>query len=608
MEAPTIGGVRIPRGDGRTVRLPRGATLTDFADKIDANPGSLVQALIGLGEMATATQSLSDDTLMLLGGELNYNVEVVSPEDEDRELLESFNLEFGEDEGGEEELEQRPPVVTVMGHVDHGKTKLLDAVRHTNLAAREAGGITQHIGAYQIHTQIDGRDRAITFIDTPGHEAFTAMRARGAKATDIAILVVAADDGVMPQTVEAINHAQAADVPIVVAVNKIDKEGAQPEKIRGQLTEYGLVPEEYGGDTMFVDISAKQGTNIEGLLEAVLLTADTSGDPKGVLRTADNLMANCENIAASLDVTADAKILTTVPLFSAYGFDLGLCLALRYGATLYLEDEMSPKRIAKLIREQEIDFLPATPPIYASLAKMPTARPLKTRGARFLATGAQLPEAIADSFRERWGIRVLPIYHTTEGGAISLDRKGLAPETVGKPIPGVELRMGTGDDDGRAPIWIRSKAVALHSVGPMSHIRPGEARSKKGEARAVPIGGIDAEGWLRTGDRGKIDRTNRLTLLGREDDLVKVEGKRVALGEVEGCLESYPKVKAAQARVFTDEDGSTMVVASVVLSGRCRAEELIDHCAKNLAPYKVPRRVELRGSLTDELGGQECAR
>ncbi|HNF98650.1 MAG TPA: class I adenylate-forming enzyme family protein [Pseudomonadota bacterium] len=342
--------------------------------------------------------------------------------------------------------------------------------------------------------------------------------------------------------------------------------------------------------------------------EAVLLTADTSGDPKGVLRTADNLMANCENIAASLDVTADAKILTTVPLFSAYGFDLGLCLALRYGATLYLEDEMSPKRIAKLIREQEIDFLPATPPIYASLAKMPTARPLKTRGARFLATGAQLPEAIADSFRERWGIRVLPIYHTTEGGAISLDRKGLAPETVGKPIPGVELRMGTGDDDGRAPIWIRSKAVALHSVGPMSHIRPGEARSKKGEARAVPIGGIDAEGCLRTGDRGKIDRTNRLTLLGREDDLVKVEGKRVALGEVEGCLESYPKVKAAQARVFTDEDGSTMVVASVVLSGRCRAEELIDHCAKNLAPYKVPRRVELRGSLTDELGGQECAR
>jgi translation initiation factor IF-2 len=278
MEAPTIGGVRIPRGDGRTVRLPRGSTLTDFAEKIDANPGSLVQALIGLGEMATATQSLSDDTLMLLGGELNYIVEVVSPEDEDRELLESFHLEFGEDEGGEEALEQRPPVVTVMGHVDHGKTKLLDAVRHTNQVAREAGGITQHIGAYQIQANIDGQDRRITFIDTPGHEAFTAMRARGAKVTDIAVLVVAADDGVKPQTIEALNHAQAADVPIVVAVNKIDKEGADPQKVRGQLTEYGLVAEEFGGDTMFVDVSAKAGINIEALLEAVVLTADASLD------------------------------------------------------------------------------------------------------------------------------------------------------------------------------------------------------------------------------------------------------------------------------------------------------------------------------------------
>lgn len=342
--------------------------------------------------------------------------------------------------------------------------------------------------------------------------------------------------------------------------------------------------------------------------EAVLLTADTSGDPKGVLRTVDNITANCENIAASLDVTAEAKILTTVPLFSAYGFDLGLCLALRYGATLYLEDEMSPKRIAKLIREQEIDLLPATPPIYSALAKMPTARPLKTRGARFLATGAQLPAAVAESFRERWGIRVLPLYHTTEAGVVSLDRKGLAPETVGKPISGVELRMGTPDAVGRSPIWIRSQAVALHSVGPMSHIKPGDSRTKKPEVRAVPIGGIDADGFLRTGDLGKIDRTNRLTLLGREDDLVKVEGKRVALGEVEGCLESFPKVKAAQARVFTDEHGSTMVVASVVLSGRCRAEDLIDHCAKNLAPYKVPRRVEICVSLPAELGGEECAR
>jgi translation initiation factor IF-2 len=279
MQAPIMDGVRIKRGQGEVVRLPRGASLTDFAEKIDAMPADLVKVLIGLGEMVTATQSIDDDTLRLLGGELNYNVEVVSPEDEDRELLESYNLEFGEDEGDEEELEIRPPVVTVMGHVDHGKTRLLDAIRKTNVIGGEAGGITQHIGAYQVKTYTgDGSERKITFIDTPGHEAFTAMRARGAQVTDISILVVAADDGVKPQTIEALNHAQAAGVPIVVAVNKVDKEGADPMKVRAQLTEYGLVAEEFGGDTMFVDVSAKAGTGIESLLEAVLLTADATLD------------------------------------------------------------------------------------------------------------------------------------------------------------------------------------------------------------------------------------------------------------------------------------------------------------------------------------------
>jgi translation initiation factor IF-2 len=297
MQAPVVGGVRLPHGNGETIRLARGASLSDFADKINANPASLVQALFNLGEMVTATQSVGDETLELLGNEMNYVVQVVSPEDEDRELLQSFDLTYGEDEGGEDDLEQRPPVVTVMGHVDHGKTRLLDTIRNATVREGEAGGITQHIGAYQVSVEHDGTERPITFIDTPGHEAFTAMRARGAKATDIAILVVAADDGVMPQTVEAINHAQAADVPIVVAVNKIDKEGADPAKIRGQLTEYGLVAEDFGGETMFVDISAKQGTNIDALLEAVLLTADAALD----LRANPDMEAQGVAIEAHLD-------------------------------------------------------------------------------------------------------------------------------------------------------------------------------------------------------------------------------------------------------------------------------------------------------------------
>ena len=297
MEAPTIGGVRLRKGDGQTVRLRRGASLTDLAEKIGVEPASLVQVLFHLGEMVTATQSVADDTLEVLGAELDYNIEVVSPEDEDRELLESFDVEFGENLGDEEDLEARPPVVTVMGHVDHGKTKLLDALRHTNVVAGEAGGITQAIGAYQVETEVDGDERAITFIDTPGHEAFTAMRARGAKSTDIAVLVVAADDGVMPQTIEALNHAKAADVPIVVAVNKVDKPAADPVRVRGQLSEFGLVPEDYGGDTQFVNVSAVTGEGLDALLEAIILTTDAALD----LRANPNMPAQGVAIEAHLD-------------------------------------------------------------------------------------------------------------------------------------------------------------------------------------------------------------------------------------------------------------------------------------------------------------------
>ena len=298
-QAPSLGGAVVPRGDGSTVvRLRRGSSIQDFADKIDASPGQLITVLFHLGQMTTATASLDEETFQILGVELGYKVEVVSPEDEEKELFDSFGLDISTDyEDDEDDLIIRPPVVTVMGHVDHGKTRLLDSIRNANVQAGEAGGITQHIGAYQVHTDHDGIDRAITFIDTPGHEAFTAMRARGAQVTDIAILVVAADDGVMPQTIEALNHAQSAGVPIVVAVNKVDKEGANPAKIRQQLTEFNLVAEEYGGDVLFVDVSALTGNGIPALLDAVLLTADAALD----LRANPDRDARGVAIEANLD-------------------------------------------------------------------------------------------------------------------------------------------------------------------------------------------------------------------------------------------------------------------------------------------------------------------
>jgi translation initiation factor IF-2 len=264
--------------------MRRGSSLADFAEKIGADPAALVAALFHLGEMVTATQSVDADTFEILGAQLGYVIQIVSPEDEDRELLQGFDIDLGQELEGLDEarLVSRPPVVTVMGHVDHGKTRLLDAIRQTEVVKSEAGGITQHIGAYQIHHDHDGTNRAITFIDTPGHEAFTAMRARGAKVTDIAVLVVAADDGVMPQTIEALNHAQAADVPIVVAVNKVDKEGANPDKVRQQLTEYNLVAEEYGGETIFVNVSAKSGLGIDALIDSILLTADAAIDLRAI--------------------------------------------------------------------------------------------------------------------------------------------------------------------------------------------------------------------------------------------------------------------------------------------------------------------------------------
>jgi len=256
----------VPEGE---IIVERGSTARDLGAKLNRSAGDVIRFLLLQGEMVTATQSLSDDMIELFAAELDADVRLVDPgEEQEAELLAKF---FEEEE--EEEVEEslpRAPVVTVMGHVDHGKTLLLDKIRSANVVAGEAGGITQHIGAYQV----EWKGHPITFIDTPGHEAFTAMRARGAKVTDIVILVVAADDGVMPQTVEAIDHAKAADVPIIVAINKMDREQANPDRVLQQLTEHELVPEKWGGDTIVVEVSALQGTGIEDLLEQLILVAE----------------------------------------------------------------------------------------------------------------------------------------------------------------------------------------------------------------------------------------------------------------------------------------------------------------------------------------------
>ena len=390
MKAPVIGGVRIPTGNGQTVRLRQGASLADLAEKINVNP---VTVLFHLGEMATATQSLDESTFQILGEEIGWDIKIVSAEEEDKELLQQFDIDLDEEELQEDEdLKPRPPVVTVMGHVDHGKTRLLDTIRRTNVIAREAGGITQRIGAYQVTVDLEGEPRKITFLDTPGHEAFTAMRARGAELTDVAILVVAADDGVMPQTVEAINHAQAANVPIVVAVNKIDKPGANPDKVRGQLTEYGLVPEEYGGNTMFVDISAKQGTNVDKLLEAVLLTADAELD----LRANPDMDARGATVEARLDKGRGAVATVLVQSGTLHIGD-SIVAGTSYGRVRAMLDENGTHMK---------EATPSTPVQVLGLTSVPTAGDLflvasDDRTARQIAEKRQATERAAQLAKRR---------------------------------------------------------------------------------------------------------------------------------------------------------------------------------------------------------------
>jgi translation initiation factor IF-2 len=270
----------VPEGE---VIVERGSTAQELGPRLNRSAADVVRFLLEQGEMVTATMSLGDDSIELFAAEIGATVRLVDAGEEKEALLQAKYFDDDDEEEDDEGQRPRPPVITVMGHVDHGKTLLLDRIREANVVAGEAGGITQHIGAYQVEKD----DRLITFIDTPGHEAFTAMRARGAQVTDIVILVVAADDGVMPQTIEALNHAKAADVPIVVAVNKIDREDADPNRVLQQLSEHGLVPESWGGDTITVELSALQNLGIDDLLEQLIVVADIeelTANPEGRAR------------------------------------------------------------------------------------------------------------------------------------------------------------------------------------------------------------------------------------------------------------------------------------------------------------------------------------
>jgi acyl-CoA synthetase (AMP-forming)/AMP-acid ligase II len=313
-----------------------------------------------------------------------------------------------------------------------------------------------------------------------------------------------------------------------------------------------------------------------------------------VLRTDKNTIAAVDHAIASLSLNEKTRILVSVPLFHAYGWDLGFLPTLKLGSTMFLEEEISARRIGKLIREHDVDVLPGTPSMYAELSKLPTAKKLEVKSPRYLAAGSRLDQAVADEFFDKYGIRVLSCYHSTEAATVALEDTGKYPTTVGKAIAGVDIKITTPDGKPAGAgkeglIWVKSKTLSPKSIGPFDDEKPATTARASG---MVAIGSHDKAGWLRTGDLGKLDKSSRLQLTGREDDVVKVDGKRVALGEVEGCLESFPKIKAAQATVITDPMAGAMVVARVVTKSKSTAEEIIDHCARNLAPYKVPRRIE----------------
>lgn len=378
-----------------------------------------------------------------------------------------------------------------------------------------------------------------------------------------------------------------------------------PPRVRGRVEEEppeetSEVPEirrRLQGTLLTCSVFKRPGLELDIEPLTVMFTADSLGDPKGVLRTDENMTAAVENVVEALSIDKSSRILTAVPLFHAYGWDLGLLPVLRTGATMFLEEEISAKRVAKLLREHSVDVLPGTPTMYTELSRLPTAKPLKIKNARYLSGGSKLEPEVAESFAEKYGIRLIACYHSTEAGVISLDITAKSPRSVGKPIPGIEVRVTDAKGHKVAAgkeglIWVRGASISPRATGPFKDEDEGHH-----ESALAPIGSFDEDDWFRTGDTGKLDRNGRLSLTGREDHVVKVEGKRVSLNEVEGCLESFPNIKAAQAMVVTDPLTGSMVVARVVAEASIQAEELIDYCARNLAPYKVPRRIEFCDQL-----------
>jgi len=388
-----------------------------------------------------------------------------------------------------------------------------------------------------------------------------------------------------------ITRPRGGDAPLPSATPAAGKKGAAKHKqtpesrrrLQGTLLSCSIYPLE----------PAAQPKGDEAIV-AILCTADSAGDPKPVERTQANMAAEADHVAHALGLTDEDRTLLTVPMFHSFGFDVGLAASLRVGAAVYLEDDVAPNRILKLIREHKITLFPGNATLFESMARLPSARPLTHKPVRLVSAGGGLVGSLADGFQKKFGVRPLGCFHTTETGTVSIDTKGQSGDTVGKPVEGVELRVTspktgkTAASGRKGVLWVRSASVSrLELSAPLSI------------EGSVPVGGRDGEGWYRTGDIASVDRGGRLKLVGRDDDLVRVEGKRVALGEVEGCIESFPKVSAAQARVITDPLGGPMVVAKVVLKGKGKVdpEAIIDHCARNLSPYKVPRRIEFCKAL-----------